>query len=887
MFNPSDRVSREDREQASESRRSSVSPAEFEPGMGGNSMSAADDFFGSSNSSPSGGAGGRPPMPTGGSPVGGIPMGRPPMGGGGFGSPPMGGSPMGGSPMGSPPAGGGFGSPPDGFGSQPGGFGSPPMGGGGFGRPPMGGSPMGGGFGASPFSPSPMQRPNADTKSTEDKFFDVLKSFFVGFKDWLSHFIKSFSKFDMTKQLLFGRSVIIISIISMVTGVLGLFFIDKELFGSLLISGLVTCAVGVVFFMFSFDKFKKSGQNITEPPPIEPELITPIEPPIAPVEVDMAMDEPDEDEIVYDDIPIEEDDLDGLSLDDTNEPEEEVVDNSVANADSVLDAINIDRGMVTRQYLFDTVCSILPHCSANYNKVTEYDEDSDEFDTWNAIVQKSARVLATSDNQLENLPYLIKLKDKLLYYQLVVYRVTWLKNIDSLVNEIVNLVKYDDDGKEDTSIYGTGVYSGDRAIIKIMKGTTAMVSLRDAYDRAKDFVLNTKNKIPIVLGIDQEGDLVLKDFYNIHALCVSGMPRSGKSWLVVSIVTQMAMYMKSSELQFYIYDPKNNTSDFKKLSFPHIREFKYADDDIVSGLKYIIEVESERRSRILGDADCLNIDEFKKSHPDVEMPLLYVVIDEVITFASRMKESNMDLYKEFQSYLAVLVTRCPNLGIRLFMIPHVIKNDIIRKTTTDMIPCRMSVKGDAGHIESVTGAKPKDFPFALCHYGDMAVKLDSDKVTFCHAVVLSSNSDTTSDICNFVTRLWAKIEPESVRGSVYERSLIATQNRQAVNAVRGSDIDLDHVEMRTWDDDTHGSGGNGSGNGGDSGSSNDNGSDTGSGGNGSTGRSDRVNNRVGGNRFGTEGSAINDSETERQVSGADDLFNEIFNSDNADIDLDL
>lgn len=48
------------------------------------------------------------------------------------------------------------------------------------------------------------------------------------------------------------------------------------------------------------------------------------------------------------------------------------------------------------------------------------------------------------------------------------------------------------------------------------------------------------------------------------------------------------------------------------------------------------------------------------------------------------------------------------ISIRAFLIPHVVKNDIIAKIT-DLIRA-VFLYADAGHIESSTGTKPRDFP---------------------------------------------------------------------------------------------------------------------------------------------------------------------------------
>ena len=745
------KVSQADMDNARMARERSMNPPDFEPGMddsgfGGDDLfDDMDDFGGDSSGDGFGGSSG-----------------------GGFGN--SGG--FGGSSGGFGGSGGGFGST-GGFGG--GGFGSSGSFGGGFGQPAgmMGAGMMG----------QQQQQSSADT--TEEKFFEYVKKFFIGFKDFVKNFITAIKESDIKKRVNFGKYVFITGLICAAIGLVCLFFTNK--FGvQLLSSSLFASGGGVLMFMFSYDKAVKNGVDLSNNDEQQsPEPVPVQDNPFGNDSInfddedgnddfgggfgDFGSDDDDDEDNVFgsgDDEDEDEDDDFDINLDDIVVSSSDTLSAPPKDTDEVLSHVDVDKGMVTRQYLYETITQILPSCDNAYDKEKVFDEDSNEFNAWDSIIKQAADVFR--GNQ-EDSPNLLELKEKLFYYQLSVSRVKWIKNVDQLVTELVNIVKYDDNGGCDDNVYGTGVYVGNKAIIKIYKGSTAMVSVKDAYRQCKDFILDVGNKMPVVLGIDSEGKVVVKDLTKIFALCVAGMPRSGKTWLVQSMLTQMCMYMKPSELIFYIYDPKDNVSDFKAMTMPHIKDFRSRDEDIVAGLKYIVKTESARRTELIGQAGCVNIEDYKKKNPGVEMPYIYVIIDEVITFATRMKDEKPDLYDAFQSYLKELVSRCPNLGIRLFMIPHVIKNDIIKKTTTDLIPCRISVKGSPDHIESVTGAKPKDFPYNLSHSGDMAVLLDGH-TNFCHAAILSSTNEENNQIFNFLTQFWMKIEPEGFKGSVYEKT---------------------------------------------------------------------------------------------------------------------
>lgn len=227
------------------------------------------------------------------------------------------------------------------------------------------------------------------------------------------------------------------------------------------------------------------------------------------------------------------------------------------------------------------------------------------------------------------------------------------------------------------------------------------------------------------------------------------------------------MWSSPRDVWFIVCDPKNKISDFKNFSLPHMREFITADDEIVEKLRYLVKVEAKRREDIIGDVNKVNIWDFKKENPDIDLPIIYVIVDEVVTLADRMDKETKAAY---QGYLRELVTRLPALGIRAMLIPHVIKHDILNKTTTDVIQFRVSVKGDSKHILNNLGVK--DFQHLLRRRGDMAVKLPDTDCKFVRAAVLSDDNDKNQELFNFLRKLWTKIEPDFDSGSVAKEAEI-------------------------------------------------------------------------------------------------------------------
>lgn len=643
-------------------------------------------------------------------------------------------------------------------------------------------NPLGPGSSASPWSPSGgFGSPSWGTSShfnssgnknnVEEQAWEILKKGGKGFYKFIGSLMQSFKNADVYVQAKTGKRAIFAGGITAVIGlVLSLFGFGPELGFDLMIGGILAAGVGVPLFMFAWDTISKNGlkpvenraeNNFTGFESVEDDMFS---------DDDLLdfSDDSDNADVTFDDA-FEDIDKNVFSSNDADDIDfggfsEKVEEVSKEDIEKVLDEVQVDKGMVTRDYLFEKIVRCMPRHNQDFDKVRNIPEGSEEFDAWDAVVQNSASLFKPKGSDVE-IPYLISAKDRLFYTLLEIKRVSWLKTIEAFVDEIVNICKFDKDtGVMDEKIYGIGYAVGDRIYVKIMKGETALVTVRDTYKLVEKDIKNPDNYMPIVLGLDPEGGVVWKDFKMLDSILVTGRVRSGKTWFLLSVLAQMMMFLKPSELNFYIFDPKGDTSDFRFLRVPHVRKFLSTDEAIMKELYHVVRVESKRRAKLFGEAGCVNIWDFKRKRPDIDMPLIYVIIDEVITLVKRMEKPTRD---EFQALLLELISRLPAYGIRLFMVPHLVKDEVLKKTTTDLIPCRISVLGDEEHIERTL--RTKDFKHKLMHPGDMAVRLDNGSPMFVHAAVLTPSNEGNVEFFDFLSKFWLKIEPESYYGSWAEQ----------------------------------------------------------------------------------------------------------------------
>lgn len=621
----------------------------------------------------------------------------------------------------------------------------------------------------------------AQQKTEDEQFFDAIAKIFKVISGFFKDLVEGSKGLTPKFVSVYGKNVTITSAVVCVVGlVLRLFGVG---FGfDLLIGGILSSAVGILLLMFFVEKgstcssqYQDDNQNFNQPLDSQPQenngFIDFSGSDFSSQNSDFSSSDgfdfgsdsssygDDDDDYGYND---DDDDYDDYGSDfNFNEGSIQQYTESVS-----VEPPDIPSGTYTRQYLYEVLTYKLPNLRANFSDVTNYDEDSKIFLSWDASLREAALVSGCKE---EELPDLLELQETLLTIKVTCTRPKSLKP-DLLAKELSNLYAYKD-GEFNDRVYAVADTVGQRCIITLYTGETALVSLKDMYAKIKGEILNTKNYMPVVLGIDQAGKVIWCDFKKIESCIVAGMPRSGKSWLVQAILLQMCAFVSPKELNLYIFDPKAGTSDFRSFTLPHVKKFatRYKNEqgtvvnpdgvDMLTTLTEIVRVEAPRRKKLLGDAKCVNIWDFREKCPDVDLPLLYIVIDEAVTLAEDMEKEDK---KEYQSYVTQLITQFPNLGIRAFLIPHVVKDQIIKKTATDSVKCRISVKGSPDHIESSTGTKPKDFKYKLCNVGDMAVNIPDIKqqTMFVHGVAITDDNEKNAQIFEYLRVKWSKLEED-------------------------------------------------------------------------------------------------------------------------------
>ena len=289
----------------------------------------------------------------------------------------------------------------------------------------------------------------------------------------------------------------------------------------------------------------------------------------------------------------------------------------------------------------------------------------------------------------------------------------------------------------------------------------------DVYGKISEWVLNPKIKMPFVWGVNEFGKVLNCDLKDCQSIMISGEPDGGKSWKGQSILAQLCMFNSPKEVQFYIFDPKDNASDYRYFSevVPHVRYFCGNQSKICSEFEKVVNYAETERTKMLKDAGGLQkIEEYNDKYPENKMPYMYIVIDELMSLMSFLSSNDKDEYTRFKELMRTVVSRMRYLGVRVILFPHRIVDNVIDKNTYSLISSRAVVRQlNIDELKNSMNVTQKEFPYSLVNKGDMAIKtkdVANGKVVYCHAEVLTSSNEGNKKLYDFIGGVWKKLEPD-------------------------------------------------------------------------------------------------------------------------------
>ena len=652
-----------------------------------------------------------------------------------------------------------------------------------------GGGGFGGGFGE-PNGGQPQK------KSEDEIIMDILsaiwkqiKNFFVFLKDLASTFkdttphgwLMVYNRLAIFGAFLSGAGVVVL--------LLGLFVPSIANSGFILALGIITGGIGVSGMVIYNEKAKnwisetgQMGDTYSNLRPADSEGGMPMGEPEELVE-----EEPVDDFSSYEgnndfDFAEEDSDLGGWDFEEEDSDDDGFVDlSSQFEDDDILVAdepVDIDEAIASlteagvhaqsRAYLYEQFYKVLRSVTPNYSELTELEEYSDDFQHYLTLLLNAAarEGFTDQDFQIEHI------YENSFMYKIVISASPKFK-ADKVAISIENQEKFNQMGIEvKPNLFVTSKVIGHNVHIDIIKDSSPMLTVKDMWSENKDFILDPDNVMPVVLGSDELGQSIVMDFAKINSIALSGKPGKGKTWLAQSIIAQLAFFSTPNEVQFIFADPKGQQGDFANINFPHVIEKVKTEEETMEVLRRIVREEVPKREALLGQYGLTDIKDMHKMYPDVTMPYLYILVEEMMSLGDHLKQMDKEAYKEYRAILSDIVNKCRYLGIRLFGLSQRMTDNAIPKDIKVGIDLKLTAGADASEIEQVMEVKPKDFPYNIAgkvgKYAVMSPEYRGGNASFMVGAVMGTSNPENAQTYRFVKALWEKIEPRKEEKSAQQ-----------------------------------------------------------------------------------------------------------------------
>lgn len=413
-----------------------------------------------------------------------------------------------------------------------------------------------------------------------------------------------------------------------------------------------------------------------------------------------------------------------------------------------LDSVQSNQ-VLNRQNLFNTFRGFFPCNTPGFSTKKELDR-SDPL--WLEIQTICTKALANiSKKEVEDIPSLVtSIVDGCFSLEIKLERLKGMNSTDSLAKELENWFR---DDPEDLAVSVSVKLLGDFYMITVNKGDSHIVTFGDVFNEKSvtDYILDTKHKLPIIKGITASGEVIMGDCKIYDAMMITGKPRSGKSWYVLSLLLMLMMANSPEDVQFIIVDPKES-SMFKRLALmPHVAGL-HSHKVVMDIMEDLIENEGKRRKKLLADNFCENIWDLKKK--GISIPIIFLFIDEVLTIQDYMKDN----FSEFQSKMKVIVSQLPSAGIKMIIIPHR-ATSVIDKTSRVLFQYTAALKANTEEIKDSLDIKSWDIP--LVNPGDTALKTgDMPNAQFVHGMAVTPDDDKNMELIMNMARAYYKMGVE-------------------------------------------------------------------------------------------------------------------------------
>lgn len=291
------------------------------------------------------------------------------------------------------------------------------------------------------------------------------------------------------------------------------------------------------------------------------------------------------------------------------------------------------------------------------------------------------------------------------------------------------------------------------------------VYLRNLIDTDEFRKFSKESQLPIVFGVDVDGNLIFACLSKLPHLLLAGATNSGKSVWLNCVILTLLLTKTPEELSIYIIDPKQ--VEFLQFEeFPHVQNVITDAEDALELLESLTE-EMTRRYSMFKKEGCRNISQYNTKSSKMLKYLICIIdeFSELVMANSKVKESVMRLGQ--------LARAC---GIHVIVGTQRPSVEIIDGDIKAQLPARTVFKCASRHdYSTVLDTK---IPYELLGRGDGACfGIDGvDGLTRFQGALIADNEDETDAVIQKVLKEWKDI----LKGVYVEQDELPEVKQQSI-----------------------------------------------------------------------------------------------------------
>ena len=223
--------------------------------------------------------------------------------------------------------------------------------------------------------------------------------------------------------------------------------------------------------------------------------------------------------------------------------------------------------------------------------------------------------------------------------------------------------------------------------IELANDNPSTVGMRELLE-SPEFT-NTSHPLPIAIGKDIDGGVIIKSLPKMIHLLVAGSSGSGKSVFIHSLMMSILYKYSPDDVRFIMIDPKRvEFTMYNKLPHLMLPDVVSDHDKALNAIKWAVQ-EMDKRYVLLQNTECQNIEQYNKlpevsSGKEQKMPYLIIVVDELAELMGGA------LKKDFEAGIQRITQLGRAAGIHMVVATQRPSVDVVTGTIKNNMPTRVA-----------------------------------------------------------------------------------------------------------------------------------------------------------------------------------------------------